>query len=121
MVPSAPSLINSVMITDMGHRYAVSAIVGAVLFQVYFQPFLPYGQRGQLSLHWWPFPVTELICGFVLSIGLKRRRFWVPTCLLLTLLTANVILIVVDSITSGVDQNLFPIELLFVALLTCRH
>jgi hypothetical protein len=102
----------------MRYRYAASAIVGAVLFLFYFQPFLPYSQRSQFSLNWWPFPVTALICGFLLSLGLTRRRFWVPTCLLLTLFAGNTILIVADSITSAVDHNLFPIELLFIALLT---
>lgn len=94
--------------------YAASAIVGAVLFLIYFQPFLPYSQRGQFSLHdWWPFPVIALICGFLLSLGLTRHRFWVPTCLLLTLFAANAILIVFDS----ADHNLYPIEFLFIALL----
>ena len=102
----------------MSYRYAASVIVGAVLFLYYFQPFLPYSQRGQFSYAWWPFPVTALICGFLLGLGLTRRRFWIPTCLVLTLFVANAILIVVDSIFGGVDHNLFPIELLFIALLT---
>lgn len=85
---------------------------------LYFHPFVPYSQRGQLSPHWWPFPVTALISGFVLSLGLTRRRFWVPTCLLLTLFGGYAILIVVDSIVASVDHNLFPIELIGVALLT---
>jgi hypothetical protein len=102
----------------MSYRYAVSAIVGAVLFLFYFQPFLPYSQRSQFPSHWWPFSVTALICGFLLSLGLTRRRFWVPSSLLLTLFAANAILIVVDSISGAVDHNLFPIEFLFIALLT---
>jgi len=102
----------------MSYRYAASALVGAVLFLIYFQPFLPYSQRGQFSLDWWPFPLTALICGFLLSLGLTRLRFWVPTCLLLTLFAANSILIVVDTINGGPDQNLFPFEFLFIALLT---
>ena len=102
----------------MSYRYAASAIVGAVLFLFYFHPFLPYSQRSQLSPNLWPFLVTALICGFLLSLGLTRRRFWVPTCLLLTLFAANAILIVVDSITGAVDHNLFPFEFLFIALLT---
>jgi hypothetical protein len=101
----------------MSNRCAASAIVGAVLFLFYFQPFLPYSHRSQFSSHWWPFPVISLICGFLLSLGLPRRRFWVPTCLLLTLFAANAILIVVDFITGAVDHNLFPIEFLFIALL----
>jgi hypothetical protein len=104
--------------SDMSYRYAASAIVGAVLFLFYFQPFLPYSQRSQLSSHWWPFPVTAMICGFLLSLGLTRRRFWVPSCLLLTLFAANAILIAVDSVTGAVDHNLFPLEFLFIALLT---
>jgi hypothetical protein len=102
----------------MSYRYAANAIVGAVLFLIYFQPFLPYSQRSQFSSHWWPFPVTALICGLLLSLGLTRRRFWVPTSLLLALFAANAILIVVDSVTGAVDHNLFPIEFLFIALLT---
>ncbi len=103
---------------QLSYRYAASAIVGAVLFLFYFQPFLPYSQRSQFSPHWWPFPVIALICGFLLSLGLTRRRFWVPTCLLLTLFAANAILIVFDSVIGAVDHNLFPIEFLFIALLT---
>jgi len=61
--------------------------------------------------------VAALLCGFLLSLGLTRRRFWVPTCLLLTLFAANAILIVVDSLSGAVDHNLFPIEFLFIALL----
>lgn len=102
----------------MSYRYAASAIVGAVLFLFYFQPFLPYSQRSQFSSHWWPFPVSAMVCGFLLSLGSTRRRFWVPSCLLLTLFAANAILIVVDSVTGAVDHNLFPIEFLFIALLT---
>ena len=101
----------------MGYRCVTSAIVGGVLFLFFFQPFLPYSQRSQFSLRWWPFPVAALLCGFLLSLGLRRRRFWVPTCLLLTLFVANAILIVVDSIFGAVDHNLFPIEFLFIALL----
>jgi NADH:ubiquinone oxidoreductase subunit 6 (subunit J) len=102
----------------MSYRYAASAIVGAVLFLFYFQPFMTYSERSQFSPHWWPFPVTALICGFLLSLGLTGRRFWVPTCLLLTLLAAYTVLIVADSIIGAVDHNLFPIEFLFIALLT---
>jgi Na+-translocating ferredoxin:NAD+ oxidoreductase RnfD subunit len=101
----------------MGYRYVASAVVGAVLFFFFFHPFLPYPQRSQFSLGWWPFPVATLLCGFLLSLGLKHRRFWVPTSLLLTLFAANAVLIVVDSITGAVDHNLFPIEFLFIALL----
>ncbi len=102
----------------MSYRYAASVIVGAVLFLVYFQPFLPYSQRSKEPGHWWLIPIVALICGFLLSLGLtRRRRFWVPTSLLLTLLAANAILIVVDEITGAVDHNLFPIEFLFIALL----
>ncbi|WP_128913239.1 hypothetical protein [Granulicella sibirica] len=110
--------INSVAISDMSFRYVASVIAGAVLFLYFFQPFLPYSQRSQSSLNWWPFAVAALICGFLLSLGLRRRRFWVPTCLLLTLFAANAVLIVVDSITRAADHNLFPIEFLFIALLT---
>ncbi len=92
-------------------------VVGAVLFLFYFDPFLPYSQRSQFSTKWWPFPVIALICGFMLSLGLTRCRFWVPTCLVLTLFAADAILILVDSITGAVDHNLFPIEFLFLALL----
>ncbi len=102
---------------QLSYRYAGSAIVGAVLFLFYFQPFLPYSQRSQFSVHWWPFPVIALICGFLLSLGLTRHRFWVPTCLLLALFAANAILIVFDTVTGAVDHNLFPIEFLFIALL----
>ena len=102
----------------MSYRYAASAIVGAVLFLFYFQPFLPYSQRNQFSPHWWPFPVTALICGFLLSLGLTSRRFWGPTCLLLTLLAAYAVLIVADSVIGAIDHNLFPIEFMFIALLT---
>lgn len=101
----------------MGYRCVTSSIVGAVLFIFFFQPFLPYSHRSQFSLGWWPFPIAALLCGFLLSLGLARRRFWVPTCLLLTLFVANAILIVVDFISGGVDHNLFPIEFLFIALL----
>ena len=78
---------------------------------------MPYSQRGQFSSHWWPFPVVALICGFLLNLGLTRRRFWIPTCLVLTLFAANAVLIVVDFIVGAVDHNLFPIEFLFIALL----
>lgn len=91
----------------MNSRYAAIAIVGAVLFVFYFQPFLPYSQRSQFSSHWWPFPVIALIFSFLLSLYLTHRRFWVPTCLLLTLFAANAILIVVDFMIGAVDHNLF--------------
>ena len=101
----------------MSYRYAASAVVGAVLFLFYFQPFLPYSQRSQFSGHWWPFPVIALICSFLLSLGLPRHRFWIPTCLLLTLFAGYAFLIVADFITRAVDHNLFPIEFLFIGLL----
>jgi len=101
----------------MVFRYAAATIIGAVLFVFYFQPFLPYAQRGQLSSHWWPFPVIELICCFVLGLGRASRRFAIPTCLLLTLFAANAFLIVADAATGDVDHNLFPIEFLFIVLL----
>jgi uncharacterized membrane protein YcjF (UPF0283 family) len=61
-----------------------------------------------------------LIGGFLLSLGLARRRFWIPpTSLLLTLFAANVILIVIDTVTETFDRhNLAPIEFIFIALLT---
>jgi hypothetical protein len=106
--------------SGMAYRYVASAILGVVLFLLYFQPFLPYSQRPELSPKWWLFPVIVLIGGFLLSLGLALRRFWiVPTCLLLTLFTANVILIVVDTITDTIDHhNLAPFEFIFIALLT---
>ena len=101
----------------MGYRYLTSVIVGTVLFLLFFQPLLPYSHRSQLSLAWWPFPVAALLGGFVLSLGLTRGRFRIPTCLLLTLFTANTILVVADSIRDAADHNLLPIEFLFIALL----
>jgi hypothetical protein len=107
----------SMTIPDMTYRYVASAIVGVVLFLRYFQPFLPYSQRG--SPNFWPFLIIVLISGFLLSLGLARRRFWVPTCLLLTLFAGNFILIVADSITDSFDRhNLLPFEFIFIALLT---
>ena len=98
----------------------MSAILGLVLFILYFQPFLPYSQRPELSSKWWLFLIIELIGGFLLSLGLTPRRFWVvPTCLLLALFAGNIIMIVVDTITDPIDRhNLLPIEFIFIALLT---
>lgn len=106
--------------SDMTYRYVASAILGVVLFLFYFQPFLPYSQRPELSPKWWLFLIIVLISGFLLSLGLARRRFWVvPTCLLLTLFVANAIMIVVDTITDPIDRhNLLPFEFIFIALLT---
>lgn len=101
----------------MNYRYVTSASVGVVLFLLFFQPFLQYSHRSQFSLGWWPFPVAALLCGFLLSLGLTRRRFWVPTCFLLTLFAANAILIVIDFVRGAADHNLFPIEFLFIAIL----
>ncbi len=103
--------------SPLAYRCIAVAIIGAVLFWVYFDPFLPYSQRQQFSASWWPLPVTMLICGFVLSIGLTRRRFWVPTCLVLTLIAGDAILIGSDTVTGAVDHNLFPIEFLLLAVL----
>jgi len=103
----------------MTYRYVASAILGLVLFLFYFQPFLPYSQRAQHSPNWWPFLIIVSIGGFLLSLGLALRRFWtVPTCLLFTLFAANAVLIVADSITGAADHNLFPLEFIFIALLT---
>lgn len=101
----------------MNYRYLTSASVGVVLFLFFFQPFRPYSHRSQFSLGWWPFPVAALLCGFLLSLGVTRRRFWVPTCLLLTLFAANAGLIVSDFISGAADHNLFPIEFLFITIL----
>jgi hypothetical protein len=51
-----------------------------------------------------------MICGFLLSLGLTRRRFWVPSCLLLTPFAANAILIVVDSVTALSITICFPLS-----------
>jgi hypothetical protein len=104
-------------IPDMTYRHVASAILGVVLFLLYFKPFLPYSQRGSPNL--WPFLIIVLISGFLLSLGLTRHRFWVPTCLLLTLFAGNFILVVVDSITDTFDRhNLLPFEFIFIAVLT---
>ena len=103
--------------SSMSYRFVTSAVVGAGLFLSYFHPFLLYSQRSQFSLSWWPFPIIALTCSFLLSLGVSRRRFWVPTCLLLTLFAANAILILVDEMTDAVDHNLFPIEFLWIGVL----
>lgn len=59
----------------LAYRCVTIAVVGAVLFLLYFDPLLPYSQRKQFPTKWWPFLVTELICGFLLSLGLMRHRF----------------------------------------------
>ena len=104
----------------MNYRYVTSAFVGVVLFFLFFQPFLPYSRRSQFSLGWWPFPVVALLCGFLLSLGLKRRRFWVPTCLMLTLFAANAILIVIDFV-SGAYVVLYRYYGNEVVILAIRH
>ena len=102
---------------DFTYRHVASAILGMALFLFYFQPFLPYSKRSGPNL--WPFLIIVFIGGFLLSLGLARRRFWVPTCLLLTLFAGNFILIVVDSITDAFERhNLLPFEFIFIALLT---
>jgi hypothetical protein len=66
-----------------------------------------------------PFLIIVFIGGFLLSLGLAPRRFWiVPTFLLLTLFCSNTILIVADTITGAVDHNLFPFEFAFIDLMT---
>lgn len=103
----------------MTYRQVASIVLGVVLFLFYFQPFLPYSQRVEHSPNWWPFLIIVLISGFLLSLGLVRRRFWAPTCLLLTLFAGNGIMIIVDSITDAFDRhNLLPFEFIFIALLT---
>jgi hypothetical protein len=103
----------------MTYRYVASAILGVVLFLFYFQPFLPYSQRAHYSPNWYPFLIIVSIGGFLLSLGLAPRRFWkIPTCLLITLFALNAILIVADTITGAADHNLFPLEFVFIALLT---
>jgi hypothetical protein len=104
----------------MTYRRVASAILGVILFLLYFQPFLPYSQRPELSPKWWLFPMIVFIGGFLLSLGLARRYFWIaPTCLLLTLFAANVIMIMIDTITDTFDRhNLAPLEFIFITLLT---
>jgi hypothetical protein len=105
---------------DFTYRHVASAILGVVLFLFYFHPFLPYSQRvrPENSPNWWPFLIIVFIGGFLLSLGVERRRFLLPTCLLLALFAGNAILIVVDWITEAADHNLFPIEFIFIAVLT---
>ena len=103
----------------MTYRYVASAILGVVLFLFYFHPFLPYSQRVEHSPNLWPFLIIVFIGGFLLSLGVARLRFLVPTCLLLTLFAANAILIVADTITDTIDRhNLAPFEFILIALLT---
>lgn len=103
----------------MTYRYVASTILGVALFLFYFQPFLPYSQRvrPEHSPNWWPFLIIVFIGGFLLSLGVERRRFLVPTYLLLALFAGNTILIVVDCIAKAADHNLFPIEFIFIAVL----
>lgn len=105
--------------SGMTYRCVASAVLGVVLFLIYFTPFLPYSQRVEHSPNLRPFLIIVLIGGFLLSLGLAPRRFWiVPTCLLLTLVAGNAILIVGDTITGAVDHNLFPFEFAFITLMT---
>jgi hypothetical protein len=104
----------------MTYRHVASAVLGMILFVFYFWRFLPYSQRlrPEHSPNWWSFLIIVLIGGFLLSLGLTRRRFWVPTCLLLTLFVANAIMIVIDCIPDPTNHNLFPFEFLIIAVLT---
>ena len=104
----------------MAYRYISSAVLGVILFLFYFWRFLPYSQRlrPDHAPNWWSFLIIVLIGGFLLSVGLTRYRFWVPTCLLLTLFVANAIMIVVDCIPDPTNHNLFPFEFLMIAILT---
>jgi hypothetical protein len=105
--------------SDTTYRCGTSAILGVVLFLFYFQPFLPYSQRPELSSIWWLFPIIVFLGGFTLSLGVARDRFLVPTCLLLALFLANIVLIAADTITDTYDRhNLAPIEFIFITLLT---
>ena len=104
----------------MTYRHALSAVLGVILFLFYFWRFLPYSQRErpEHSPNWWSFLIIMLIGGFLLSLGLTRHRFWVPTCLLLALFVANTIMIVVDCIPDPTNHNLFPFEFMMIAVLT---
>jgi hypothetical protein len=106
--------------SDMTYRHVASVLLGVALFLFYFQPFLPYSQRMRSghSPNWWWYLIIELIGGFLLSLGVTRRRFSVPTCLLLTLFVANAILIVADWTIDATDHNLFPFEFLLIAVAT---
>ena len=88
-----------------------------VLFLICFQPFTAYTKRANDLHNLWPFITTVLVGGFLLSLGAPNRRFLIPTFLLGTLFVANALLIVKDSI-AGTDHNLFPIEFIFITLLT---
>jgi uncharacterized membrane protein YhaH (DUF805 family) len=104
----------------MIYRYVASAVLGVILFVFYFWSFLPYSQRmrPEHSPNWWSFLIIMLIGGFLLTFGMGRRRFWVCTCLLLTLFVANTILIVVDCIPDATNHNLAPFEFVMIAVLT---
>ena len=103
---------------SLAFRCVAIATVAVVLFVFFFHPFLPYSLRGELSAMWWFFPATALICGFLLTLGLNKRPFYVPTYFLLTLFAANFCLIVADQFREALDRhNLAPIEFIFIAVL----
>jgi hypothetical protein len=104
----------------MTFRHLASAALGLILFVFYFWRFLPYSQRmrAEDSTSWWSFLIIALISGFLLSLGVTYRRYWVPTCMLLALFAANAIMIVIDCIPDPTNHNLFPFEFLMIAVMT---
>jgi len=104
----------------MSSRYAAGAGLAVILFLFYFWRFVPYSQRErpEHSPNWWSFLIIMFVAGFLLTLGVESRRFWVCTSVLLTLFVANTILIVIDCIPDPTNHNLFPFEFVEIAVLT---
>ncbi len=103
----------------MTYRCVASAVLGVILYLFYFWRFLPYSQRDrpEHQPNWWSFMIILLVAGLVLTLGARRGRFWIPTCLLLTLFAANIVMIVVDCIPDPTNHNLWPFEFVMITVL----
>ena len=103
---------------SLGARYLASAALGIVLFLFYGWRFLPYSERERHEPNWWVYLALMVAAGYLLTMGLRRKRFRVCHVLLLTLCLANAVLITIDCSEDPTNHNLMPFEFVMIALAT---
>ena len=101
---------------SLGARYLASAALGIVLFVFFIWRFLPYSERNRQDPNLWMLLGVMAAGGFLLTLGMKSKRFRVCHVLLLTMWVANAVLIAVDCSDDPTNHNLAPFEFIIIAL-----
>jgi hypothetical protein len=96
-------------------RYVIAFIAGSLAYAGILYRFLSYSERNHLpAAPYVSFAAATFMIGLLVTLGAKRSRYRITSCVLLGAFIGHAIVIAVDLQQDPTNHNLLPFEFVFL-------